>query len=127
MSKRILVIDDEESIRKSFLLSLEDTGYDVDTAASGEEGVRSLKKRRPDLVFLDLKMPGMNGVETLKEIRKTDEDVPVYIVTAFLKEFLDLLNAAVIQGIKFEVLNKPIGSEQIRAIVKSALENPTAY
>ena len=127
MAKRILVIDDEEAVRKSFLLALEDNGYEVDTAASGEEGVRAVKKSKPDLIFLDLKMPGMNGVDTLKEIRKVEQNVPVYIVTAFLKEFLDLLNAAVKQGVKFEVLNKPIESQQIRAIVKSALDRPSAY
>jgi DNA-binding NtrC family response regulator len=127
MAKRILVIDDEEAVRKSFILSLEDDGYDVDTAASGEEGIRSIKKNRPDLIFLDLKMPGMNGVDTLREVRKIDKNVPVYIVTAFLKEFLDLLNAAVKQGVKFEILNKPIESQQIRAIVKAALENPAVY
>ena len=127
MAKRILIIDDEESVRKSFILALEDADYEVDTAASGEEGVRSVKKVRPNLIFLDLKMPGMNGVDTLGEIRKIDRDVPVYIVTAFLKEFLDLLNAAVKRGIKFEVLNKPIESQQIRAIVKAALEGPRAY
>ena len=127
MAKRILIIDDEESVRKSFLLALEDDGYDVDTAASGEEGIRSIKKHRPDLIFLDLKMPGMNGVDTLREIRKIDVDVSVYVITAFLKEFLDLLNAAVKQGVKFEVLNKPIESQQIRALVKGALGKPSEY
>ena len=127
MGKHILIIDDEESVRKSFVLSLEGEGYEVETAASGEEGVRAIKRQRPDLIFLDLKMPGMNGVDTLYEIRKIDTDVHVYVITAFLKEFLDLLNAAVKQGVKFEILKKPIGSQQIRTLVKSELENPSAY
>ncbi len=127
MSKRILIIDDEESIRKSFVLALEDEGYDVDTVASGEEGIRSIKKRRSDLIFLDLKMPGMNGVDALREIRKIDAAVPVYVITAFLKEFLDLLDAAVKQGIQFEILNKPIESQQIRALVKGVLEKSSEY
>ena len=114
-------------MRKSFARAFEDDRYEVDTAASGEEGLRALKKHRPDLIFLDPKMPGMNGIETLKEIRKIDEHVPVYIVTAFLKEFLELLNVAVKQGIKFEVLNKPIELQQIRTLVKGALENPASY
>ncbi len=124
MPKRILVIDDEEPIRKSFLLSLEDTGYQVETAASGEEGIQKIRKNKADLIFLDLKMPEMNGVETLREIRKLDQSVPVYIVTAFFREFLDLLNAAVKEGIRFEVVNKPIGSDQILKIVKAVLEGP---
>lgn len=127
MSKRILVIDDEEAVRKSFILALEDCGYEVDTAASGQEGLRLLKKDGANLVLLDLKMPGMNGVETLREIRKIDPKVPVYIVTAFLKEFLDLLNAAVKDGIPFDVMNKPIDTQQIQAIVKAVLDKPSAY
>ena len=127
MAKLILIIDDEEAVRKSFVLALEDEGYDVDTVSSGEEGVRAVKKRQPDLIFLDLKMPGMNGVDTLKEIREIDTKVPVYVITAFLKEFLDLLNAAVKQGVQFEVLNKPIESQQIRALVKGTLEKSLEY
>lgn len=122
MSKKILVIDDEESIRKSFLLSLEDTACHVETAASGEEGIEKFKKNKPALIFLDLKMPGLNGVETLREIRKLDRDVPVYIVTAFLREFLDLLDAVVKEGLRFEVMNKPLGAEQIVKVVQSAFE-----
>jgi CheY-like chemotaxis protein len=125
MPKRILVIDDEEPIRKSFLLSLEDTGYQVETAASGEEGLQKLAKNKADLIFLDLKMPGMNGVETLREIRKLDAKVPVYIVTAFIREFLSLLDDAVREGILFNVMNKPIGAEQILKVAHSTLEGPS--
>lgn len=127
MSKRVLVIDDEEAVRKSYILALEDTGYEVDVASSGEEGVEKFKQNKHHLVFLDLKMPGMNGVETLRALRKIDLNTPIQIQTAFFKEFLDLLNAVIKEGLKFEVLNKPVDSNQILAITKGVLEEPTIY
>ena len=127
MNKRILVIDDDESIRKSFILALEDTDYQVDIAESGEKGIEMEHKDKYDLIFLDLKMPGLNGVETLRELRKMDMDVPVYIVTAFHKEFFEGLKSAGEDGIDFEVVKKPIGGDDIVLVAKSALEGATAY
>ena len=127
MWKNILVIDDNEAIRKSFKLALEDEGYNIYTAESGEKGLEMRKKSNYDLFFIDLKMPGMNGVETLKEIRKIERDVPIYIITAFHKEFMDELKSAVDDGISFEILQKPIGSEQIVLTVRSIFEGPAIY
>ena len=122
MSKRVLVIDDEEAIRKSFILALEDTGYQIDTAGSGEEGIEKTKAARYNIIFLDLKMPGLDGVATLRKLRRIDQDVPIYIVTAFHAEFLDKLNNAAKDGIDFEVIDKPIGSDQILSLTKGVLE-----
>ncbi len=127
MSKRILVIDDEEAIRKSFALSLEDSGYQVDGAESGEVGIDMEKKKPYDLIFLDLKMPGLNGVETLRELRKINKEVPIYIITAFYGEFFDQLRQAEKEAISFEVMKKPIGAEQITLVVKSILEGPIGH
>ena len=124
MSKKILVIDDDEAIRKSFLLSLEDSDYLVDTAENGSVGVELFKSGRYDLVFLDLKMPGMNGVETLRKLREIHQDVPVYFITAFYGEYFEELRAAQADGIDFEVLKKPISSEEIILITKAVLEGP---
>jgi DNA-binding response OmpR family regulator len=126
MSGRILVIDDEDAIRKSFVLSLEDTGYEVDTADSGMKGIEMELKNRYDLIFLDLKMPGMNGVETLRELRKIDKDIPIYIVTAFYAEYFEGLKTAAKDGIDYEILKKPLDSQSIRAIVKANLDGPVA-
>ena len=127
MSKRILVIDDDEAIRKSFILALEGSAHRVDTAESGEEGIGMEKKNKYDLIFLDLKMPGLDGVETLRRLRKIDRDVPVYTVTAFFKEFFDGLKSAKEGGIDFQVLKKPIGAEEIVLVAKGILESPVAY
>lgn len=124
MSKRILVIDDEEAVRKSFILALEDTDYQVETAESGEKGFERIQTNKYDLVFLDLKMPGMNGVETLRKLRKVDESVPVYIVTAFHKEFFDQLKGAAEDGIDFEIVKKPLSNDRIVLITRGILEGP---
>lgn len=127
MSKRILVIDDKEDIRESFELSLEDSEYAVDTAESGQRGLEMIANRNYDLIFLDLKMPGMNGVDTLREIRKTDNKTPVYIITAFHSEFFDQLKDIQKEGIEFELLKKPIDSNQIFNITKGILGKPVNY
>ena len=127
MNKKILVIDDDSAVRKAFMLALEETDYQVDTADSGEKGFEVFRKEKHNLVFLDLKMPGMNGVETLREIRGLDQEIPVYIVTAFHEEFFDQLKSAEKDGLEFELLKKPIGGDQLVAAVKSALEGPVSY
>ena len=113
MTKHILVIDDEEAVRKSFVLALEDTGYIVDTAESGTKGVQMQTEKKYDVIFLDLKMPGLNGIETLKIIRERDKNIPVYIVTAFHTEFFDQLIEMKEANIHFELLRKPIGADEI--------------
>lgn len=127
MSKNILVIDDEPGIRKSFLLALEDTAYHVDTVQSGYEGVEMEQSRSYDLIFLDLKMPGMDGVETLRQIRKRNKTVPIYITTAFHKEFLIKLQEADKEGISFQLLKKPVGNDQIVMVARSVLEGPVTF
>ncbi len=126
MSQRILVIDDEEAVGTSFTLALGDAGFEVDTAESGEKGLQMKKDKDTeyDLIFLDLKMPGMNGVETLRQIRKTDKRVPVYIFTAFHKEFLEELKIARKEMLSFEILKKPIGTDLIVMLTKLILGQP---
>jgi two-component system response regulator (stage 0 sporulation protein F) len=81
--KKILVVDDEESIRELYRAELTDEGYDVDLAADGNQALRRLDTYRPDLVTLDVKMPGIDGIETLRRIREKDTKIPVILVTAF--------------------------------------------
>ena len=127
MTKRILVIDDEASVRKSFLLALEETDYHVDTAESGEKGLALQKAVPYDLIFLDLRMPGMNGVQTLRALKSLNPDVTVYIVTAFHKEFLKGLEEAAAEGISFDLAKKPMDMVQIRTIAKGILEGGADY
>lgn len=124
MNKQILVIDDDDAIRKSFQLALEDHPVRVDVAASGTEGIDKAARQPYDLIYLDLKMPGLNGVETLKRLRAMNADVPIYIITAFYPEFLDQLKSEDIRCLDFELLRKPIGAEDIMSLTLSIIGVP---
>ena len=127
MRKRILVIDDDSAVRKSFVLALEDEDYQVDTAKSGEQGIDMTSSTEYDLIFLDLKMPRINGVETLIRLRNAGYKMPIYIVTAFHKEFTDQLRVAAEEGYEFEVMQKPIESQDLVRLTNAILEGVGAY
>ncbi len=127
MNERILVIDDDSAVRKSFALTLEDVGFQVDMAQSGEEGVDEASNTKYDLIFLDLKMPGINGVETLIRLRDNGHKMPIYIITAFHEEFMDQLRVATTEGYGFEVMQKPIMSEDLVRITEAILEGACAH
>lgn len=80
---RVLVIDDQEPARRFITDILEPEGFAVEVAESGARGLASLETRRPNLVFLDLLMPEMDGAEVLREIRTRFGDLPVVILTAY--------------------------------------------
>jgi CheY-like chemotaxis protein len=81
-SKKILIIDDDPSIRYMLSRVLVGEGYQTSSAADGESGVSIATKMEPDLVLLDLKMPGVGGRETLKSLMVTYPDIPVIVITA---------------------------------------------
>jgi DNA-binding response OmpR family regulator len=81
----ILVVDDEETIRKLLKVNLTADGYEVITASSGEEALALMDKREPELVILDIMMPGMDGFQTLNLIRRRS-DIPVIMLTARAEE-----------------------------------------
>ena len=79
MKSRILVIDDEAAIRDSLKMILEYEGYEVLTAPTGEDGIAQAEREAPDLIFLDVKMPGMDGLEVLQRLRHIVEVTPVVV------------------------------------------------
>ncbi len=81
--KKLLLVDDEKNIRLFYREEFTDEGYDVVTAPDGPTAIEEFKKNKPDLVVLDLQMPGMNGIEVLRKIKQVDADVPVIICTAY--------------------------------------------
>jgi CheY-like chemotaxis protein len=113
---QVLVIDDDAGVRESFRGALEQAGHTVVTADSGRTGIESACGIRPDLVFLDLKMPGISGVETLRTLHAAFPGLPIYIVTAFYGEYLDSLRALERQGVNFNVARKPLTVREIQMI-----------
>lgn len=81
--KKILVVDDEENIRFLYKEELGDEGYEVALASSGKEALELMKADKPDLITLDIKMPEMDGIETLKKIKEIDDKMPVILCTAY--------------------------------------------
>ena len=79
----ILIIDDDDQLRRSFERLLKEEGYEVLTAPSGEAGIEKVESDRPDLVVLDMRLPGINGLETFQAIHRLEPKLPVIIMTAF--------------------------------------------
>ncbi len=81
--KTILVVDDEEAIRLLYREELSEAGYQVQVAASASEALRMAQQSRPDLMTIDIKMPGMDGIELLRKVREIYRDLPIIICTAY--------------------------------------------
>jgi DNA-binding NtrC family response regulator len=84
--KKILVVDDEPDFLEVITTRLEASGYTVITASNSNDAFMIIKESKPDAVLLDILMPGIDGLELLKRIRKVDGKIPVYIITAFSTE-----------------------------------------
>ena len=119
MKPRILVIDDEAAIRDSLKMILEYEDYEFIGAASGPDGVASVKRDAPDLVVLDIKMPGMSGLETLAEIRRLDEALPVAMISGH-GTITDAMQATRLGA--FDFIEKPFTSERVLVTVAKGLE-----
>ena len=115
----ILIVDDDPQLRKSFNKLLIEEGYDIESASSGEMGLEMVNKNPPDLVILDMKLPGMNGLETFKAIHDIEPKLPVIIMTAYGT------TETAIEATKmgaFDYLLKPFDIPDMLTIIKQALE-----
>jgi two-component system nitrogen regulation response regulator NtrX len=116
---RILVIDDETAIRDSLKMILEYEHYDFVGASSGPDGVALVKRDPPDVVLLDIKMPGMNGLEALAEIRKADESLPVAMISGH-GTIADAMQATRLGA--YDFIEKPFTSERVLVTISKGLE-----
>ncbi len=114
----ILVIDDEAGPRESLRMILKDR-HRVRTAENGPQGLEMIRQQKPDLVFLDIRMPGMDGVEVMQRIKAFDPDIEVAIITAYAA--VETAQAAVRQG-ALDYLSKPFAVSDVLDIVERALE-----
>ncbi|MBU4262391.1 MAG: response regulator [Proteobacteria bacterium] len=92
--KKILLVDDEESIHLLYREELEEEGYEVHSALSGEEALGKLHIIEPDLVILDINMPGMNGIDVLRRMKEINQAMPVILSSAYQEFKQDLASWA---------------------------------
>lgn len=92
--KKILLVDDEESIHLLYREEFEEDGYEVHSALSGEEALEKLNIVNPDLVILDINMPGMNGIDVLRRMKETQPNMPVILCSAYQEFKQDLASWA---------------------------------
>jgi two-component system, NtrC family, response regulator HydG len=116
MSKaRVFIVDDDRDLAESLAEVLEARGYEVELAHSGEDGVARFRQSDFDLVFMDVKLPGMNGVESFFEFRKIRPEAKVVMMTGYSVE--QLLTQAIENG-ALAVLNKPYSVTEILAVLE---------
>jgi len=115
----ILVIDDEKAMRDSCYQVLSKDGYATETAENGQSGLQKIREVRPDLVLIDLKMPGMGGMELLEKIGQIDPDIISIVITGYAT-----IESAV-EAMKrnaYDFLPKPFTPDQLRIVIKRGLE-----
>ncbi len=116
---KILVVDDEKIVRESLFHWFEDEGYSVDTAEDALHALKQFDKGKYDLILLDMKMPGMSGLELLPKIKEIDKDSTVILITAFASV------PTPIQALKegaYDYVTKPVDPDELNNLVKNAIE-----
>jgi two-component system nitrogen regulation response regulator NtrX len=120
---RILIVDDEEKILQTMKGSLEDEDYEVLTASDGQEALEKVREENPDLIFLDIWLPGMDGMEILKAIKEYDSDLDVVMMTGH--GTISTTAQAIKLG-AFDFLEKPLSLDNILSVANSALKRKRA-
>ena len=115
----ILVVDDLRSIRLTLGGILEDQGYNVVTVDDGYQAIEVVRETHFDVVFMDIKMPGINGVQTFREVKKIDPKAAVIMMTAYSVE--DLVKEALEEG-AYTIVYKPFDIDRIIALIEELLE-----
>lgn len=116
---KILVVDDEHLIRWSLEQNLKKQGYDVLTAGTGEDALKFTREEQPELVLLDIQLPGMNGLEVLEKIKEIDDEIIVIMVTAHggLETAVNAMRLGA-----YDYINKPFNLDEMAIVIKKALE-----
>jgi DNA-binding NtrC family response regulator len=117
--KSILLVDDDKDICTSLTKVFEKSGYAVFTAHDGREALDFLDKNTVDIIISDLRMPNMDGMEFMKEIRRRKIEIPVIYLTAYgeVESYMDLMNMGA-----FEYLNKPVDADKILEVAGKILK-----
>lgn len=115
--KRVLIVDDEESIRESLRLLLQ-SAFDIELAENGEDALAAISNSRPDLVLLDVMMPKLDGIDTLRELREREAELPVIMLTA-ANTVKTAVNAMKWGAVDY--INKPFDVEELIELIQGTL------
>jgi len=121
MAKHILIVDDDALLRRSLSLQLEQAGYRVSPAETAEDGLALAQRDRPDLILLDIGLPGMDGLEAMRHFQK-EADVPIIFVTARRRELDTILGLEMGAD---DYITKPFNPDVLIAHIKAVLRRST--
>ena len=117
-ANRVLVVDDDAGIRRSLARIIRTRGFEVDVAADGPTAIEAAKSFRPNLLIIDIHMPGIDGVEACEQIRADHPDLPVIFMTAYASS--SRVKKAIAMG-ALSVLSKPLDLDRLTTLVDDAL------
>lgn len=118
LEKKLLIVDDQYGIRILLNEVFKKDGYETFQAASGTQALEIIEHDKPDLVLLDMKIPGMDGIEILRRIKKYDSSIQVIMMTAYGE--LDMINEAMSLG-AITHFAKPFDIDEVREVIKKQL------
>ena len=116
----VLIVDDERTLARAMKVFLGEGGYETETAPDAEQALVALERLRPDVVFTDVRLPGMNGIELLKRIREFDPSIAVIVMTAYgsIEQAVEAVKLGA-----FDYIKKPIDLEELKLLADRAREN----
>src|SRR5512134_3014868 len=120
MSGSVLIVDDERTLARAMKAFLTESGYETETASDGEQAVEALERLRPDVVFTDVRLPGMHGIDLLRRIREFDPSIAVVVMTAFgsIEQAVEAVKLGA-----FDYVKKPVDLEELKLLADRAREN----
>jgi len=118
---KLLIVDDEIDVREFAANFFRKRKVEVSTAGSGEEALELLKNQKPNLILLDIKMPGIDGIETLRRLRETNKDIKVIMVTGKKPDEEDASEQCKQLGI-LDYIHKPLELDELERVVMSSLK-----
>ena len=124
MEKKILLVDDDEDFVRITKSQIEKEGFDVEVAYNGEECLKKVQKNKPDLILLDVMMPGLDGWDICKELKSnsTTERIPIIFLTAVLPPKSRFVNHPAFYSEFDEYINKPVDTKKLKLALKKLLK-----
>ena len=113
-AKKVMVVDDESAVCSMLAKFLTKKGYNPITALSGQEAIEKVKGQRPQIILLDIKMPGMDGIETLQKIREIDKNVGIIMITAVKN---DEVGRKCMRMGAYDYVTKPLGLDYLEDVL----------